>query len=101
MEENWRGFAECSYLLEDEFNWYLRLAAFERFARFNTEVLQKCRPQITAIILIYGDILFGWLGNRDYLYREFSKILCNVIFESLQEEPRPLGPALGLRGEQI
>ncbi|WP_308366773.1 MULTISPECIES: RDD family protein [unclassified Microbulbifer] len=103
MEETWRFLAECSYLLEEEFNWNLGLGVFERFARFNSEApvkgrKQKYRPQVTANILAYGDMLFGWSENRGYLYREFGETLCNAVFDAMQGDPQAANPLQGVRG---
>lgn len=103
MEKTWRFLAECSYLLEEEFNWNLGLGVFECFARFNSEAPekgcnQKYRPQVTANILAYGDMLFGWSENRDYLYREFGEALCDAVLDSMQGEPQSVDPLQGVRG---
>ncbi|MGL6161442.1 RDD family protein [Microbulbifer sp.] len=103
VEENWHFLAECSYLLEEEFNWNLGLGVFERIARFNTEApwkrgKQEYRSQVTANILIYADMLFGWSENRGYLYREFGETLCNAVFDAMQGDPQSVNPLQGVRG---
>ncbi|MBB3063387.1 RDD family protein [Microbulbifer rhizosphaerae] len=97
MEETWRFLAECSYLLEEEFNWNLGLGVFERFARFNSEAPEK-GSQVAANILVHGDMLFGWSESRGYLYREFGEALCNAVFDVMEGDLQSVDPLQGVRG---
>ncbi|MFD1216165.1 MULTISPECIES: RDD family protein [Microbulbifer] len=101
QEARWHFLAESPYMLEDEYNWNLGLAVFERFARFNEAAAArkgKYQTCITDNIIGYCDQLFGWTGNAAAYYREFDEDLADRIFDAVQEESSEHDPTAGIRG---
>ncbi|WP_105101423.1 RDD family protein [Microbulbifer pacificus] len=105
LENRWHFLVESPYMLEDEYNWNLGLAVFERFARFNLAAAEakgkgkeKYRTVITDNVLAYCDQLFGWSGAVETYYARFGKELADILFDALQTDPRDADPASAIRG---
>ncbi|WP_406827926.1 RDD family protein [Microbulbifer sp. ARAS458-1] len=100
-EERWHFLAESRYMLEEEYNWNLGLAVFERFARFNQDAAKhggKHNTHITGNVLAYCDQLFGWSGNAPAYYQQFDEALADTLFDAMQPIDTERDPTTAIRG---
>ncbi|TLM76169.1 RDD family protein [Microbulbifer harenosus] len=105
LESRWHFLAESPYMLEEEYNWNLGIAVFERFARFNQAALEgkgkgreKNRTVITDNVLAWCDQLFGWSGSAESYYERFDETLADSIFDRLQTDAGDRDPTSAIRG---
>lgn len=103
LESRWHFLAESPYMLEDEYNWNLGLAVFERLARFNQTAAEgkgkdKYRTVITDNVLAWCDQLFGWSGSTDTYYERFDETLADTIFDALHADTDERDPTSAIRG---
>ncbi|MBY6189850.1 RDD family protein [Microbulbifer agarilyticus] len=100
-EDRWHFLGTSPYMLEDEYNWNLGLAVFERFARFNQKAANrkgKYRTHVTENVLAYCDQLFGWSGNPRAYYQQFDEDLADTLFDALQLDSEERDPTSAIRG---
>lgn len=89
-ESTWHFIAETEYLLEENFNWNLSLAIFERIAKFNSSQRKRSRrgyiKSVLPPTLRYLDDLFNWQTHSYWLGQSLGEELCQVLLKHIGNE---------------
>lgn len=99
----WHFLSANSYMLEEEFNWYLGKKIFQIFSKYEQHRVRGARGRYHNRSLPYGlvhycDQLFSWQHNAYYLESEFGEEFCNPLLARMDEPSILQSPLRGLRG---
>lgn len=102
-ETRWQFLTYSTYLLEEEFNWYLGREVFRLLGEYSQTRVRRARGryynrEVPGHIVQYCSQLFSWKNVAQYLEKEFGREFCNSLLVQLEENHNFSSPGQGLRG---